>query len=178
MHILKSIVFVLLTSASASACLAAGPPTRAQWEQCVGKAEASVNQMEVGVLGVEAKIKSMCGDPPVPATAASAGAQPYDLVRSPPWRPKFVAILKGKYNGFVERLAVGSPSTRDGDLITGSGLMPHRGGTDEAAFAIDTRTGQVFAAMLEDGKKLSSFGVAQGQQVPVFIADWMKEHKP
>lgn len=156
--------------------MAAGPKTQAQWESCVSRAERSVNQAEVGVLGVEAKIRQMCGSPPVRDTVDPRGAAPYDLVRSKQWSPKFTAITQRKYKAFVDRLTVASPVERNGTWLTGSGLMPHMGGSDEAAFAIDTRTQDVFAAMLEGGSKLTTFGFASAQEAPPFLRQWLKEH--
>jgi hypothetical protein len=107
----------------------------------------------------------------------SEGAAPYDVVRSKQWRPKFAAITQSKYKAFVDRLVVASPTTREGPYLTGSGLMPHMGGTDEAAFAIDTRTGDVFAAMLEGGRRMSTFGIAAGAPAPPFLVRWVRERR-
>jgi hypothetical protein len=177
MRNMNRVMASFLLVAASGATLAAAPKTQAQWEACLARAESSVNQMEVGVLGVEAKIRQMCGTPPVQETVDPQGAQPYTLVRSAQWKPRFAAITRNKYAALVDRLTVASAITREGVWLTGSGLMPHRGGSDEAAIAIDTRTQAVYAAMLEGGTKLTTFGFRSAQDAPPFLREWLDEHK-
>jgi hypothetical protein len=157
------------------------PKTIKKWEQCRDKAESSVNQQEVGISGVEYEIKSKCGDPPAKepgSTTGAVGMHPYDLVRSKTWKSKFVAITKGKYKSFVERLKVSSETNLEGDWITGAGQAPHMGGSEEAALAINAKSGEVYGAMLEDGKTLSGFGFGTSwENAPKFIKEWAADHK-
>lgn len=173
----QGMALVLAISLATATAFAAGDKSQAQWERCVARAEASVNQMEVGVRGVEAKIVQMCGTPPVRETVEPRGSAPYDLVRSKQWRPRFAELTRGKYAALVDRLTVASPTERSGDWIVGSGLMPHRGGSDEAAFAIDTKTDQVFAAMLEGGTTITTFGFRSTQDAPPYLRAWLMERK-
>lgn len=151
-----------------------------QWEQCRDKAESSVNQMEVGVAGVEYAISSQCGEPPAQEPSASKGSigmHPYDVVRSKAWKNKFIRIAKAKYKPFVARLAVASETQLMGDWVVGDGMMPHSGGSDAAAFAINVKTEEVLAIMIEDGSKISAFGFSSNQKVPEYFRTWVKEHK-
>lgn len=156
---------------------AAPPRTQAAYDACVARAEASVNQHEVGIAGVEAAILARCGTPPVrepSAVTGIVGMHPYDVVRAKTWRPKFERLLKSRYRSFVERLKVASETELDGAWVIGAGIAPHSGGIDEAAFAINVRTGEVFATMLEDGQIVSGFG-ADWTQAPPALRAWAQE---
>ncbi len=149
-----------------------------EWDDCVARAESSVSQQQVGVWGVEAAIRERCGNRPVVEPDTKVGEVPYDLVRSKTWTPKFRSILGDSYKAFVERIVVSSETKLEGEWVVASGLMPHNGGEDEAAFAINKRTGAVYAAMLEDGKDLSGFGFGPSwNDAPPFLKRWMAERK-
>ncbi len=151
-----------------------------QWEQCRDKAESSVNQTEVGIAGVEYAIKSRCGEPPAQEPSASKGSvgmHPYDIVRSKAWKNKFIKITKGKYKNFVERLAVASETQRIDGWIVGDGMLPHSGGSEAAAFAINVETEEVLAIMIEDSNKISTFGFSSLQKAPEYFRIWVREHK-
>lgn len=158
----------------------AAPLTEKQWEKCLDKAEASVDQNEVGMAGVEAAVKDQCGDPPVKETGTDkgVGVHPYDLVRSKAWKKKFMALTKDQYQTFIDRLVVGSETTQEGGWVIGEGIAPHLGGSDEAAFAINAATGEVYGAMLEDDK-LTGFGFGTDwAKAPDFLQEWAKSRKP
>ncbi|TXI25969.1 MAG: hypothetical protein E6Q61_01295 [Nitrosomonas sp.] len=149
-----------------------------EWDDCVARAESSVSQQQVGVWGVEATIRERCGSRPVVEPDTKVGEVPYDLVRSKTWAPKFRLILGDSYDAFVERIVVSSETELEGEWVVASGLMPHNGGDDEAAFAINKRTGAVYAAMLEDGKDLSGFGFGSSwSDAPPFLQRWTAEKK-
>jgi len=154
--------------------------TLSEWELCRDKAESSVNQFEVGVSGVEAEINEKCGEPPAkepsPLTGA-VGMHPYDLVRSNAWKSHFTKITQESYQGFVERLTVAGETVLEGEWVVGEGIAPHMGGSDEAAFAINTKTGEVFAAMMEDGKKFTKFGFNAWENAPPHLQEWFNSHK-
>lgn len=174
---MRTVLWMALFVCLLDAAYAAKPRTAKEWEQCRDKAEESVNQMEVGIAGVEYEIKKRCGAPPAkePSSATGAvGMQPSDVVRSKAWRDKFKAITKARYPAFVERLSVASKTQLEGDWIVGEGIAPHSGGVEEAAMAINAKSGEVLGAMLEDGKKTTRFG-ADGtwQNAPAFLKDWV-----
>ena len=166
---------------STSSAYAAKPKTLKAWEQCRDKAEASVDQQEVGIAGIEYEIKTQCGEPPAKepnGITGIVGVSPYDLVRSKAWKSKFVAITQGKYESFVERLSVTGVTTLEDGWVVGDGLAPHMGGSDEAAIAINIETGEVYAATLEDSKSIYGFGFGSSwENAPKFIKEWAADHQ-
>ncbi|HOY70224.1 MAG TPA: hypothetical protein PL131_11240 [Methylotenera sp.] len=167
---------VLLTAFVGSA--QAATKTFADWEACRDAAEESVDFNEVGNAGVEAAIKEQCGMPPAkePSKATGiVGMAPYDIVRSKAFKAKFKQITKGKYTQLVERLVVASETELQGDWVVGEGMMPHAGGSDEAAIAINIKTGKVYAAMLENAKQISAFGFTDPKNPPPFLKKWIGE---
>ncbi len=153
--------------------------TTKEWELCRDKAEASVNYQEVGMSGIEYAIKTKCGAPPAKEQGNITGAVgmlPYDLVRSKTWKNKFVAITNGRYKPFVERLSVGSPTVLGGEWVTGEGNAPHSGGSDEAALAINVKSGEVYGVILQGGQ-ISGFGFGSSwDNAPKFIQNWVAAH--
>jgi hypothetical protein len=173
---LGTMLIALALGALAAPSHAAPPQTRAAYDACVARVEASVSQAEVGMAGVTGAIRQRCGTPPArepSAVTGIVGMHPYDVVRAKAWRPKFERLLKAKYRSFVHSLTVASETELDGPWVTGAGIAPHSGGTDEAAFAINVRTGEVFAAMLEDGRTVTGFGFRGGwTKAPPPLQDW------
>jgi hypothetical protein len=141
-----------------------GPPrSYEQWETCRDKAVASVNVLEVGRQGAENAIRRQCGEPPVreAGTEIGVGVRPDDLVRSTTWKKKFTDITKERYAAFVERLGVTSETVLEDGWIVGEGQAPHAGTIDEAALAIEARTGRVFAGMMVGGSRIYGFGFGE-----------------
>lgn len=139
-----------------------------------------VIQPDVEVSGTECEIKRKCNNSPAnepSGVMSAAGIYPSDLVRSKTWKSKFVAITKGKFKLFVDRLSVSSETKLEENWITGSGQAPHMGGSDEAVLAINVKSGEVFAAMLENGKTLSGFGFTSWENAPRFIKEWAADYK-
>lgn len=158
----------------------AAPRNVEEWEKCKDKAETSVDQIEVGVSGVEAAIIEQCGIRPVDesGSVSGIGVSSYDLIRSKVWKEKFVRITKGKYEDFVNRLGVSDITTLENGWIVGAGLMPHSGGHDEAAFAINIASGEVFGVMLEDSNKIVGFGFGTSwEDAPKFLQTWAKKRE-
>lgn len=170
---------VLIGSLLYGTVCVANPQTMEEWEKCRDKAEESVNQIEVGVAGVEAEIETQCGSPPAKEPSALTGAvgmHPYDLVRSKAYKEKFIALTKEKYQPFVERLAVAGGTTLDGDWIVGEGQAAHMGGVEGAAFAINIKTEEVFAAMMEDGDDFRKFGFDSWDAAPPYLKKWRTDN--
>lgn len=178
---LSTIIICTLIGASvASSAYAKKFETIAEWELCRDKAESSVSQFEVGAAGVEAEIKEKCGEPPAKEPSSLTGIvgmHPYDLVRSNAWKSRFVGITKESYQPFVDRLTVAGETVLEGEWVVGEGLAPHMGGSEEAVFAINTKTGDVFAAMMEDGNKFSKFGFSAWESAPPYLQKWFGSHK-
>ena len=56
--------------------------------------------------------------------------------------------------------------------------MPHSGGHDEAAFAINIASGEVFCVMLEEGNKITGFGFGTSwEDAPKFLQTWAKKRE-
>ena len=172
------LTLMMLIFASVTTVHAKKANVHEKWAQCRDKAESSVKQSEVGIIGVEAEIKIKCGEPPAYEPSLSTGAigmHPYDLVRSKAWKNKFVKITKEKYKSFIERLEVSSNTTFDGEWIVGEGLAPHMGDSDEAVLAINSKTNEVFAAMMENGNQFSKFGFDSWKNAPTYLQNWFNE---
>ena len=152
-----------------------------EWEKCINKVSKKVDIVQVGNFGVEAAIKYQCGDRPVEESASMVsgiGVSPYDLVRSKTWKNRFISITKDKYDDFINRLEMSSGNTisKDG-WIFGEGGKPHFFGSDTAAFAINISSGEVFAAILEDGDKITGFGFdSSWGNAPESLQTWKKNH--
>ncbi len=179
MNKLKSIniLICILLTCVVTTSFAAKFNTTKEWELCRDKAEASVNYQDVGMSGIEYVIKTKCGALPVKEEGNITGAVgmlPYDLVRSKTWKSKFVAITNGRYKPFVERLSVGSPTVLGSEWITGEGNAPHS--NDEAAFAINAKSGEVYAVILQGGQ-ITAFGFGSSwDNAPQFIQNWVAVH--
>ncbi|MCA6218931.1 hypothetical protein KGA65_20500 [Ideonella sp. B7] len=174
-----SFILALMMAAGASSA-AKTKISPSEYDACAEKAMSSVDQLKDGMWAVEAAVKEQCGSPPVREVVEGrlVGMHPYDIVRSKDWRQKFKNITKSEYAKFVERLTVASEAEQRGVWVVGAGLAPHSGGVDEAAFAINTQSGEVFGVMMEDQSKLSSFGFgASGESAPPYLASWLKQKK-
>jgi hypothetical protein len=145
-----------------------------QWEKCRDKAESSVDWREVGQMGVEGAVKTKCGSPPAQEPnmlTGGIGVAPYDLVRSKAFKNKFAKLTKKQYQMFVDRLTVASETTLESEWIVGNGNAPHLGGSDEAAFAMNSKTGEILAGMMVDGKFIK-FGFNSWDEAPKFLREW------
>ena len=180
MKLRKALICTFIGVAVAGSAHATKPKTINEWELCRDKAESSVSELEVGVSGVEAEINDKCGVRPVkePSTLTGAvGMHPYDLVRSNAWKSRFIKITEENYQQFVDRLEVASETVLEGEWVVGDGIAPHSGGSEEAAFAINAKTGDVFAAIMEDGNKFSKFGFNSWKIAPPYLQKWFASHK-
>jgi hypothetical protein len=177
-----------------------------EWEKCVDKENTIAYKKHPELCGAsscdnDSEIQRHCGNRPINETAPmimGIGVSPYDLVQSKAWKKKFVSITKKKYQAFVDRLAmVGDNTTLQGDWIIGEGFMPHFGGDEIAAFAINSTSGQVFAVMREkingdytaagyateiiaptpnEEYIIHTFGFTNFYDAPPFLQKWIKEH--
>lgn len=176
----KILLCTLIGVAAAGSTYAAKLKTPKEWEQCREKAVSSVSYFEVGAVGIEMEIERKCGEPPAKepnSLTGSVGMHPYDLIRSKAWKSKFIRIAKGKYPSLVERLKVAGKTKLEGDWIVGRGWAPRWGSVEEAVFAINTNTGKLFAAMMEDGNKFSKFGFDSWQSAPPYLQEWFNSNK-
>ncbi len=91
-------------------------------------------------------------------------------------KPRFEKLLGDKLGAFRERMNVSSGITQDGEWIVGEGGMPHLFSIEEAAFAINTETSEMFAIMLTDGKNINYFGATEVTSLPAPLQTWYKAH--
>lgn len=180
MKLSKVLICTFIGVAVAGSAHAAKPKTINEWELCRDEAVSSVSEIEVGVAGVEAEISDKCGEPPAkePSTLTGAvGMYPYDLVRSNAWKSRFIKVTEESYQQFVDRLGVASETVLEGEWVVGDGIAPHSGGFEEAAFAINTKTSDVFAVMMEGGNKFRKFGFNSWESAPPHLQKWFASHK-
>ncbi|MBC3807630.1 hypothetical protein H8K52_09775 [Undibacterium seohonense] len=89
---------------------------------------------------------------------------------------RFKLLLGDNLTGFRERLNVSGDITQEGEWLVGEGGMPHLFSMEEAAFAINSRTGEIFAIMLTEGKNLNWFGTTVVSDLPLPLQTWYKSH--
>ncbi|HSY27126.1 MAG TPA: hypothetical protein VK832_06465 [Burkholderiaceae bacterium] len=114
--------------------------------------------------------------PPQPDYAFLIGKSPQSVSDIPALNIKFKTLLGNKFDDFMERIGVASGVVQEGDWLVGRGIMPHFGGSEESAFAINSKTGEIFAIMLTDGEKITWFGAADLNKLPQPLQDWYKNH--
>lgn len=83
---------------------------------------------------------------------ALVGKQPWDILSAPEIADELKRLLGKEYQAFVDRLGVGSANQEDGEYVVGMGIMPRRGGSEEAYFAIGLSNGELHAAIRKAGQ--------------------------
>lgn len=114
---------------------------------------------------------------PEPDLSALTGQAPSAAIEHVALKAKFQGILGDKFNDFNERLNVSSGIEQQGEWLVGEGGMPHLFSIEEAAFAVNIKTGEVFAIMLTDGKDITWFGTSEISELPMPLQNWFQEHK-
>jgi hypothetical protein len=108
--------------------------------------------------------------------ASIEGQYAYDVIEMPPIRSKLASLLdKESLKDFKARLQVAGPVEHQGEWLVGEGLAPHSGGSDEAAFAINTNSGAIFGVMMTNGDHFRSFGVDAPAKLPSPLLAWYRE---
>jgi hypothetical protein len=114
---------------------------------------------------------------PPPANILSfVGKDSESALDEPALKEKFKILLGDRLGMFRERLGVSSGMTQEGDWIVGEGGMQHLFSIEEAAFAINSKTGDIFAIMLTEGKEIRYFGATEAANLPVPLQNWYKAH--
>lgn len=103
------------------------------------------------------------------------GQHPTEVFNESSVQEKFKALLGAEYGRFLENLSVSSELELKGNFYVGSGCAPHACSFEESAFAINKKTGEIFASILSDGKTIQSFGVNSEQNLPAPLYAWYKE---
>jgi hypothetical protein len=97
-------------------------------------------------------------------------------VRSKTWKKKFMDVTGDQYAAFLKRLDVASETVLEDGWIVGEGQAPHAGTIDEAAVAIEARTGRVFAAMMVGGSRIYGLGFGESwANAPPPLQRWARE---
>lgn len=107
---------------------------------------------------------------------ALVGKDPESALNDPALKDQFKMLLGDRLGAFRERLNVSSGITQEGEWVVGEGGMQHSFGVEEAAFAINSRTGETFAIMLTEGKEIRYFGTADVAKLPAPLQNWYKSH--
>ncbi len=107
---------------------------------------------------------------------ALVGTPPENALEDPLLKGKFSAVLGENLKSFRERLTVSSDIRSEGDWLVGEGGMQHLFSIEEAAFAINSKNGEIFAVMLIGGKEIMSFGTDSVSNLPPPLQVWYKDH--
>lgn len=103
------------------------------------------------------------------------GRQPAEIFDEPNIASKFKAILSKDYDEFVDGLSVATQIELKKDYYFGSGCAPHVCSIEEAAFAINKSTEQIFAVQLTGGDSFRIYGASSGNALPEPLRDWYRE---
>jgi hypothetical protein len=105
------------------------------------------------------------------------GSYPSELLKQPAVVLAFKSLLKSRYNDFDDRIISQSPMEIVDYNLFGAGCKPNSCGSDEAAFTIDVRTGELCVVMLVDGKHFDKFGREDTIVLPEALETWVEHHK-
>lgn len=107
---------------------------------------------------------------------ALASKLPADIIQDEQIGNRLKLILRDRYTAFVDRIGVASTGTIEGGFLIGEGCAPHFCGSDVAAFAVNMKTGEVFAVIVTDAKRIQAFGVSSAEELPAPLYKWYKEN--
>jgi len=108
-------------------------------------------------------------------TSALVGKNASSALDAPTLKEKFKLLLGDELDGFRGRLETSSAITQEGEWLVGEGGKPHLFSMEEAAFAVNTKTSEIFAIMLTEGKNLKWFGATVVTNLPAPLQTWYKE---
>lgn len=101
------------------------------------------------------------------------GIHPQDAVKDSRISQKLKSIATGnQYDNFIDNLSVADTTVVSGDYIFGSGCAPHVCSIEEGAFVINTKTGELSAAMLNEGNSLVVLGGQSADSLPEPLNKW------
>lgn len=106
------------------------------------------------------------------------GQHPREIFKEPAIVSKFQSLLidPESYGIFRPRIDVSSGVELKNGFYVGAGCLPHACGSDEAAFAINRRSGEAYAIMIVDGKQITWYGVKDASALPAPLLKWFNEH--
>jgi hypothetical protein len=111
----------------------------------------------------------------VPDFTSFLTLHPHEAIKSEYLQPKFKALLHTHYADFMKNLNVAGSPQLEGDFLYAHGNAPHSGGSEEASFAVNRKTGEVYAAILRDNNKFQWFGAKAAKDMPSVMQVWLKE---
>jgi hypothetical protein len=106
------------------------------------------------------------------------GKYVFDVIKMTSIKNKLEVLLdNATLKDFTNRLQVSGPVELQGEWLVGSGIAPHSGGSDEAAFAINSKSGALIGVMMIDGKQFRTFGVGDIAKLPPPLFAWYQERR-
>ena len=110
----------------------------------------------------------------LPPLSSMIDKVPGIVMDNPMLRPHFEKLLGSSLSDFEARLEVSGTTERNGDWVVGMGNMPHEGGSDNAAYAINIQSGIIYAVMRVN-QKVRVFGVKAVTELPTPLTDWLAQ---
>jgi len=99
------------------------------------------------------------------------GQHPTDLFRDPIIQRKFYSFLGKNNDLFLENIGVASPLEIIDNYYVGDGCAPHLCGFENAGFAINKTTGDIFAFLITQGEPIRFFGASSLSDLPKPLYD-------
>lgn len=95
---------------------------------------------------------------------------------SDPMRSRLYKILGSNFELFKRNMSVSGPFTMDNDnILFVSGNAPHAGGSDFAAFALDTIADEIFIILVQNGSHVRLFREKNSNVLPNDLNKWAVE---
>ena len=89
-------------------------------------------------------------------------------------RPRFIQLLGNDYLELYDAITVGGGVVRKRDFLVGDGCKAHACDDTQGIFAIDGRSGRVYAMVIHRGsKKIKAWGIDQKEGFPHPIFEWL-----
>ena len=99
------------------------------------------------------------------------GQHPRKIFKAQAIVKKFKSLLGNKYDSFINNLSVSDSLKRKGDFYFASGCAPHACGDEEAAFAINARSGDIYVMnLINMYKQLDARGTTN--DLPAPLIEW------
>jgi hypothetical protein len=110
----------------------------------------------------------------LPNLTGYVGKHPMSVLNEPTVQRRFRSLLGSSFEALRERIVVASELEIREGWYFGSGLAPHEGGQNMAAFAIHQQSGQIFASILTDGRTITYFGANTEAELPSPLRRWQE----
>jgi hypothetical protein len=104
-----------------------------------------------------------------------AGKSAASLMADAAVAAKLNQLLGKDYPAFKERMEVAGDVGQDAGYLWAIGNMPHEGSSEEAGFAVNSKTGDVVALVLVGGKQYKFYGVSKPVDLPQPLLEWYRQ---